>query len=96
PVNVVLSSSSHVEHSTTIVEDKHLLPKVLNVEHGLKLSPTIGRPPITLFGRARLGLQDSHFLLKEKENVPTKMDCPRVSFIKNEKDESVLKQDDGL
>ncbi|KDP42592.1 hypothetical protein JCGZ_24366 [Jatropha curcas] len=61
-----LGYSLVVQGPTQISEEYQLQPEKPSSSHLLSLSPPSNRPPLTLFGRARLSFQDSNSPLKDK------------------------------
>ncbi|XP_026455114.1 uncharacterized protein LOC113356245 isoform X2 [Papaver somniferum] len=95
------ASYSHQEENPKPISAEEYKPQPNNIgsssssiEMRLKLSPPSTRPPVTLFGRARQGLQNSGLLVKEAKNVSMKMNPPDTS-IESEEKEIILLEDDS-
>ncbi|PSS26630.1 5' exonuclease [Actinidia chinensis var. chinensis] len=75
-----VSCSSAVEDSVQPTVESNSLPveTSTNRKRLLTLSPPGKRSPVTLFGKARLGLTNSAFPLEENKTIPFKDECPHT------------------
>ncbi|KAI3834996.1 hypothetical protein MKX03_007289 [Papaver bracteatum] len=97
------ASSSHQEDNPKPISAEEYKPQLNNIgsssssiEMRLKLSRASTRPPVTLFGRARQGLQNSGLLVKETKNISMKTNPPNIiSSTKSEEKEIILLEDDS-
>ncbi|KAI3990974.1 hypothetical protein MKX01_026158 [Papaver californicum] len=100
-----VASSSHQEEHPKPTSAEECKPQLKNnmgsssssIEMRLKLSPPNTRPPVTLFGRAREGLQNSGLLVKETMKISIKMENPPdiISSIESEEKETILLEGDS-
>ncbi|KAI3972872.1 hypothetical protein MKX01_019530 [Papaver californicum] len=99
-------ASSHQEEHPKPTSAEECEPQLKNnmgsskssIEMRLKLSPPNTRPPVTLFGRARQGLQNSGLLVKETKKISIKMENPPeiISSVESEEKETILLEDDSV